>query len=111
MTAPLPSPAVPDLIAADGLSAMITTRTHSAMSSLVSQKEDAIKAAVDDLMDSWSPDELKRRCEMRIDRSTGIEFFCIDGDPVLQFYPIEFSQRQTKTSYFVTATQRVRKLK
>lgn len=111
MTANQTSPAVADLIASNGLSDMVAARTQSAMASLVSQKEEAIKAALNHLMAGWAPSDVIRRCELRTQPGDESEYFCIDGYPVLQFYPVEFSQRQTKASYFITATQRVRKLK
>lgn len=100
-----------ELMAVDSLQDMLSRRTQEAMASLVSQKEEAIKAALVNLLGELSIDEVKRRCEFRTYAGDPNEYFCIDGDAVLQFYPIEFGQRQTKTSYFVTATQKVRKLK
>lgn len=89
---------------------ILSRYTIEAMTDMVTQKEAAIREALNSLLPGWSMGEVKDRCTFTTCRGDPCEYFCIDGRAVLQFFPMEFGQRQTETSYIITATQKVRKL-
>lgn len=73
---------------------------------------DYIKPAIlDDFWQIWTLEDVKRRCQFVRVAGSPVETLVVDGVPLLEIHPLEFSEPERKgDSYVVTVTQNVRRL-
>lgn len=79
---------------------------------VASFKEGAVREAINHAMGSvdWTLEEVLGRAMWKVYRSTGVEQFEFDGEPLLEFYSPDFDSSHDGASIKLTAEQRWRKL-
>ncbi len=90
---------------------LIQGKIDETMAALLSTKEKQIRDCLDDFLGrAWTLKDVKRRMSRRIDTRTQIETIWLDGRPILEFHPLEFSYVRRHDGYVQTVTQKYRRL-
>lgn len=88
----------------------ISPMIASSMAEIVRQKEASIRAALDDLIPGWSLLEIPRRCTFIRHHDSPNELLCLDGKPIMEFFPLESSMDEEGDKYVIRVTQKYRRL-
>lgn len=72
-------------------------------------REKVFQEALRDKFVLFSPETIRQRCRLLIDRS-GVETLQVDGRAVLELHPFETALTQTPEGYRYTISQRFRRL-
>lgn len=82
-----------------------------AMAYMVTEKEGEIKRALDDFWGTWSLRDIGSRCRLERVEGSPVETLIVDGVPILEIHPMEFSEPVLEGDRYVQrVTQNFRRL-
>jgi hypothetical protein len=89
----------------------ISDYVKPAMQEMVAKKEGEIKAALDEFWPAWTLEDIKRRCQLVRVWNSPVETLVMDGVPLLEIHPLEFTEPVLEGDRYVSrVTQNYRRL-
>lgn len=83
---------------------------RSAMESMLQQKEESIKAVLDERVPGWTLFDIARRCTFVRIADNPNEFLYLDGKPIMEFFPLESEMALDGDEYVMRVTRKFRRL-
>jgi hypothetical protein len=81
------------------------------MRQMVEQKEGIVRNALDECIPGWTRDDVLKRCRWTRIAGSPVETLEVDGKPILEMHPLEFSGPVLEGDRYVCrVTQAYRKL-
>lgn len=85
--------------------------TKQATQAILLEHERRISDVMNDLLPGWTVDDLSARCLIQRVAGSPIETLFFDGQPVMEWWPVEFSEPQrTNEGYRINITRKFRRL-
>lgn len=90
----------------------ISDYAKPAMQAMISKKEAEIKAVLDEFCPTWTLEDIKRRCQLVRVWDSPVETLVMDGVPLLEIHPMEFTRATLEgDNYVMHITQNYRRLR
>jgi hypothetical protein len=82
------------------------------MKDLLAHKEQIIREVVNELIPGWTLTDIQKRLSIIVLASDPLqrETLCLDGKPIMEFYPLETSRHDEGDKFVFRVTQQYRRL-